>query len=108
MQQGSYANSERMFLVALHNAEELGPEDRRVALNLLQLAQINAGQGKYVKAEPVYLQALKIYQIVHGDFHAGVAATLNNLRVLHHMYSQYVRAEPLLKRALAQPYVVQG
>ena len=42
-----------MFLVAVHNAEELGPEDRRVALNLLQLTQVNVGQGKYVKAEPV-------------------------------------------------------
>ena len=90
-----------MFLVALPNAEELGPEDRRVAVSLSQLAQVNAGQGKYVEVEPVYLQALKIYQIVHGEFHAGVAATFNNLRVLHHMYSQYARAEPLLKRALA-------
>ena len=66
-----------------------------------QLAQVYAGQGKHVEAEPVYLQALKIYQAVHGENHADVAATLNNLGVLHRMYGQYAEAEPLLMRALA-------
>lgn len=46
-------NSERIFLVALHNAEELGPEDRRVAISLSQLVKVNAGQGKYVEAAAV-------------------------------------------------------
>ena len=49
----------------------------------------------------MYLQALKIYQTVHGEFHAAVAATLNNLGGLHCMYGQYAQAEPLLTRALA-------
>lgn len=49
----------------------------------------------------MYLQALKIYQTVHGEFHAAVAATLNNLGDLHCMYGQYAQAEPLLTRALA-------
>jgi hypothetical protein len=60
-----------------------------------------AGQGKYVEAEPVYLQGLKICQPVHGELHADVAATLNNLRVLHRVYGQYAQAEPLLMRVLA-------
>jgi tetratricopeptide (TPR) repeat protein len=101
VQQGNYANVERIFLVALHIAEEFGLEDRRVAVSLSQLAQVYAGQGTYVEAESVYLQALKIYQTVHGEFHADVAATLNNLGVLHRMYGQYAQAEPLLTRALA-------
>jgi hypothetical protein len=49
------------------------------------MAQVYIGQGKYVEAEPVYLQALKIFQTVRGEFHADVAATLNNLGVLHCM-----------------------
>ena len=101
MQQGNDANVEGMFLVAVHKAEEFGLKDRRVAVNLSQLAQVYAGQGKYVEAEPVYLQALKIYQTVHGEFHAAVTATLNNLGVLHRMYGQYAQAEPLLTRTLA-------
>ena len=101
VQQGNYADAERMFLVAVRKAEEFGLEDRRVAVSLSQLAQVYAGQEKYVEAEPVYLQALKIYQAVHGEFHADVAAMLNNLGVLHRMYGQYAQAEPLLMRALA-------
>jgi tetratricopeptide (TPR) repeat protein len=101
IQQGNYADAERLLLLAVRKAEEFGLEDRRVAVSLSQLAQVYAGQGKYVEAEPVYLQALKIYQAVHGEFHADVAATLNNLGVLHRMYGQYAQAEPLLTRALA-------
>lgn len=101
VQQGNYAEAERTYLVAVKKAEEFGLEDRRVALSLSQLAQVYAGQGKHVEAEPLYLQALKIYQAVYGENHADVAATLNNLGVLHRMYGQYAQAEPLLLRALA-------
>ena len=45
----------------------------------------------------MYLQALKVCQTVHGEFHADVTATLNNLRVIHRMYGQYAKAEPLLR-----------
>jgi tetratricopeptide (TPR) repeat protein len=101
VQQGNYAEAERIFQVAVQKAEEFGREDRRVAVSLSQLAQVYAGQGKHVEAEPIYLQALKIYQAVYGENHADVAATLNNLGVLHRMYGQYAEAEPLLSRALA-------
>ena len=101
VQQGNYANAERIFLVAVHNAEAFGLEDRRLAVSISQLAQVYVGQGKYVESEPLYLQALKIYQTVHGEFHADVAVTLNNLRVLHRMNGQSAQAEPLLTRALA-------
>ena len=101
VQQANDATAERIFLVAVHNAEEFGLEDRRVAVSLSQLAQVYAGQGKYVESEPLYLQALKVYQTAHGQFHADVAVTLNNLGVLHRMYGLYAQADPLLTRALA-------
>jgi len=101
VQQGNYAEAERFFTIAVQKAEEFGRQDRRVAISLSQLAQVYAGQGKHVEAEPVYLHALKIYQAVHGENHADVAATLNNLGVLHRLYGQYAEAEPLLTRALA-------
>jgi len=71
-------------------------------------AQALAAQGKYVEAEPLYLQALKIYQDVHGENHVDVAATLNNLGVLHRMHGQYTQAEPLLVRALEIKERVHG
>ena len=101
VRQGNYAEAEHMFQVAVQKAETFGREDRRVAVSLSQLAQVYAGQGKHAEAEPVYLQALKIYQAVHGENHADVAATLNNLGVLHRMYGQYAEAEPFLSRSLA-------
>src|SRR5262245_61358111 len=101
VQQGNYAEAERIYQGAVKKAEAYGHEDRRVAVTLSQLAQVYAGQGKHVEAEPLYLQALKIYQAVHGENHLDVAATLNNLGVLHRMYGQYAEAEPLLTRALA-------
>ena len=54
--------------MAVHNAEELGLKDRRVAVRLSQLAQGYDGQGKYVEVEPVYPQALKICQTVQANF----------------------------------------
>jgi hypothetical protein len=43
LQQGNDANAERIFLVAVHKAEEPGLEDRRVAVSLSQLAQVYGG-----------------------------------------------------------------
>jgi hypothetical protein len=40
---------------------------------------------------------LKVCQTAHGEFHADVAATLNNLRVIHRVYGQYAKAEPWLR-----------
>src|SRR5215831_20391768 len=60
VREGNYTDAERIYLAAVRKAEEFGPQDRRVAISLSQLAQVYAGQGKYVEAEPVYLQALKI------------------------------------------------
>lgn len=108
VQEGSYAEAERILLLAVHKAEKFGLEDRRVAVSLSQLAQAYAGQGKYLEAEPIYSQALKVYQAVHGELHLDVAATLNNLGVLHRMYGQYAQAEPLLIRALAIKETVLG
>ena len=93
-QQGNYENAERIFFMAVHKAEEFGLEDRRVAVSLSPPAQGHSGQGKYVEMEPVYLQTLKIYQTVHGEFHADVAATLNNLRGLHRSTASMPRQRP--------------
>ena len=87
--------------MAAHKAEKFGLEDRRVVISLSQVAEVYAGQGKYVEAEPVYLRALKVYRTVHGEFQANVATTLKKLGILHCMYGLYAQAEPLLTRALA-------
>ena len=101
LQRGQYREAEQIFTAAVHKAEEFGRHDRRVAVTLTHLAQTYSAQGKFVEAEPVYLEALKIYQEVHGENHLDVAATLNNLGVLHRKHGQFADAQRLLMRALA-------
>ncbi|MBK7418293.1 MAG: tetratricopeptide repeat protein [Nitrospira sp.] len=101
LQRGQYEQAEKIFSAAVHKAEEFGLHDRRVAVTLAHLAQAYSAQGKFVEAEPVYLEALKIYQDVHGENHLDVAAMLNNLGVLHRKHGQYADAQRLLTRALS-------
>ena len=53
VQQANDAEAERIFLVAVHNAEECGLEDRRMVVRLSQLEQVYAGH-EHVEAEPLY------------------------------------------------------
>ncbi len=99
--QSRYGDAERIFSAAVVKAEQSGPEDIRVAQALSGLAQAYTAQNKHAEAEPAYLRALKIYQMVRGETHADVAATLNNLGVLYRRHGQYADAEPLLVRAAA-------
>ena len=101
LQRGQYQEAEQIFSAAVHKAEEFGRHDRRVAVTLARLAQTYSAQAKFVEAEPVYLEALKIYQDVYGENHLDVAAMLNNLGVLHRKHGQYADAQRLLTRALA-------
>ena len=101
LQRGQYQEAEQIFSAAVRKAEEFGLHDRRVAVTLAHLAQTYSAQGKFVEAEPVYLEALKIYQDVHGENHLDVAAMLNNLGVLHRKHGQYADAQRLLTRALS-------
>lgn len=105
MQQGRYEEAVRAFAAAARKAE---PQPDRMGLALSGQAQALATHGDYVAAEPVYLQALKAFQDAHGENHADVAATLNNLGVLHRMHGQYPQAEPLLVRALAIKERIHG
>ncbi|MBK9997968.1 MAG: tetratricopeptide repeat protein [Nitrospira sp.] len=100
LQRGQYEQAEKCSLPP-HKAEEFGLYDRRVAVTLAHLAQAYSAQGKFVEAEPVYLEALKIYQDVYGETHLDVAAMLNNLGVLHRKHGQYADAQRLLTRALS-------
>ena len=63
---------------------------------------------KFVEAEPLYLEALKIYQDMHGENHLDVAAMLNNLGYLHRKHGQYADAQRLLTRALAIKEQIPG
>ena len=56
--------------------------------------------GEYAKAEPLYQEALQIWQKVLGPEHPDTATSLNNLAELYKRMGEYAKAEPLFQEAL--------
>ena len=48
--------------------------------------------GEYVKAEPLYQEALRIRQKVLGSEHPSAGASLNNLAGLYQDMGEYAKA----------------
>jgi tetratricopeptide (TPR) repeat protein/DNA-binding XRE family transcriptional regulator len=57
-------------------------------------------RGRYAQAEPLYQQALQIWEQVLGPEHPAVARTLNGLAITCWIQGKYGEAEPLYRRAL--------
>ena len=72
----------------------------QVASSLNNLANIYESQGRYRKAEPLYMQALELRKRLLGEEHPDVAQSLSNLACLYGSQGRYVDAEPLLVKAL--------
>ncbi|RLS85866.1 MAG: CHAT domain-containing protein, partial [Planctomycetota bacterium] len=56
--------------------------------------------AQYAKAEPLYLEALKINREVLGNKHRDTAGNIFNLANIYTIQAQYAKAEPLLLEAL--------
>ena len=63
---------------AVKKAEELGPEDPRLAMTLNNLAELYRDQGKYAKAEPLFERSLAIAEKALGPEHPDVATSIEN------------------------------
>jgi class 3 adenylate cyclase/tetratricopeptide (TPR) repeat protein/DNA-binding XRE family transcriptional regulator len=57
-------------------------------------------RGLYVQAEPLLLQAFKLYEQEAGSEDSDTASSLNDLAWLYYLQGKYEQAEPLLQRAL--------
>lgn len=57
-------------------------------------------RGLYVQAEPLLLQAFKLYEQEAGSKDPDMARSLNDLAWLYYLQGKYEQAEPLLQRAL--------
>ena len=66
----------------------------------MELASVYKDQGKYTKAEPLYLRALSIKEKLLGPEHSGTGTALDNLASLYAMVGLYSK-EPLFLRALS-------
>lgn len=65
-----------------------------------KVAQYLRTRGRYIEAEPLYLQALHIREQIYGPEHVQVACSLNDLAILYWCLGRYEHAEPLYQRAL--------
>src|SRR5690242_14068802 len=59
---GKYAEARQTYLDALALAETFGPDDRRLAATLNNLAALLFDYGDYAQAEPLFRRALGIFE----------------------------------------------
>ena len=97
---GRYADAERMFGLAMEEAERFGDKDPRLALTLNNFAALCHSQGKYSMAEELYKRSLAIKEQILGPEHLDVAVNLHNLAVLYSAKRRFKEAEPLYLRSL--------
>ena len=101
LKQQDYAEAEQLLLFALKEAETFGPQDRRLAQTLNNLAYLYNAQRTYGKAEPLYMRSLAIYEGM-GEENARLAQAAKTLaHVYHYGQGKLRKAEPLYKRSLA-------
>jgi tetratricopeptide (TPR) repeat protein len=79
----------------------LGPDHPAVAALLSDLALLNAYQGRYTDAEPLYNRSLAIDEKALGPDHPYVAALLDGLALLYNNQGRYSEAISLAQHALA-------
>jgi tetratricopeptide (TPR) repeat protein len=70
------------------------------ATSLNSLGLLYRYQGKYSKAEPLYLRSLEIREHQLGAEHPDVATSLNNLAELYNSQGKYSEAKSLYLRSL--------
>src|SRR5262245_22398837 len=93
-----YAEAERAYSLALAEAEKFGPEDRRLALSLNELAVVHHSRGQLNEAEPLYRRALAIAEKASQGLE--VATIVNNLARLCVDLQKPDEVQQLSKRAL--------
>ena len=87
------------FLVSLPGAKIAAQSDPlRIAH---RQCMTSVKQGRYEKAEPFCLRALKLGEAKFGREHKYTGTFLKNLAALFRAQGRYADAEPLYKRSLA-------
>ena len=87
---------------ALHDFEETeGKDNSDYAQTLNLLANIHTGKEEYEKAEPLYLQALKIREQLFGAEHPTVAQSCIDLARFYSEAENQSKAESFASRAVS-------
>lgn len=100
-QENKYDYAEHTWMVAVEEAEALGPNDQRLALTLDRLCEFLLLRGKLQEAASYGYRALAIYEEALGENADELASILANLAMLAKTNNNKIEAERLYRRALA-------
>lgn len=98
---GAFREAEELGRAALRSHEKLGMPTPQMALACSNLATLYHKLGEFARAEPLYEQALGIYEQTIGLRNTNAAAALSNIGQLHGQTRNFDRAKDLLRRAIA-------
>ena len=91
--------------ITSERATSFGTATRSTPAPSLQTSSTNeskfANHREWERAEPLYQEALNIYEKAYWREHRDVATVLNNLGRLYHAQGLYAKAEPLYQEAPA-------
>jgi tetratricopeptide (TPR) repeat protein len=86
----------------------LGPEDKDVAVTLVELGRTLEDEGQLDRAEPLLREALRVRQKIFGEHHRETATSKSSLALLLWRRGSIGEAEPLFRAALATSRQVLG
>jgi tetratricopeptide (TPR) repeat protein len=89
------------FDAALREAQDFGPQDRRLATTLSRVALNHQAHGRLAEAEKHYQRALVIREATGGPEHAEVGRILNSIAGLYYRQGRFAEAGPLQERAIS-------
>lgn len=98
---GDFVQAENLFKEAVEESKSFGARNVRLGRALDGLADLYYDLGRYEDAEPLYLEALEIWQQLLGPEQPRVATTMHNLAALYLAREETDKAEPLFQRSLA-------
>jgi tetratricopeptide (TPR) repeat protein len=100
VREGRYPEAVAFFLEAIHQAEELG-RNERLAESLNGLAQVYRYQQNHAEAERLARQSLAILERSFGGSHPAILPSLVNLAGVAQSTGRYAEAEQIYRRALS-------
>lgn len=96
----NYGQAEKMFALALKEAEKFGPNDIRLATSLTNVGVIANFRGNPSKAEPLFEHAIKIKQKVLGPDNPDVVSAVCKLCQFYISRNNYAKADNLAQKII--------
>lgn len=96
----NFGQAEKMFQLALKEAEKFGPNDIRLATSLTNVGVIHNFRGNPGKAEPLFEHAIKIKQKVLGPDNPDVVSAVCKLCQFYIGRGNYAKSDNLAQKII--------